>query len=156
MEHRPLDSMAYGDLPDLKYRPISKARREIRLLEFPTSQCHTAKPIAKLRHVSMQDAKFVALSYTWGTGKLFLELENEDEPNHSSRLPVSINAFEALENVYGQELVHDVLKHIFGQDTQCLIWIDQICIDQENNEEKSWQVEMMVIIPPLYCECLTK
>ncbi|KAG0646066.1 Heterokaryon incompatibility protein [Hyphodiscus hymeniophilus] len=73
---------------------------------------------------------YYALSYCWGaTGrKVAIECQGE-------KLEVSSSLGEALERLY---------SHNKGRTRW--LWIDQICIDQENMSERTYQVRMMKII----------
>ena len=62
-------------------------------------------------------------------------MEDEDTPGIPQKLSVSLNVIDALTNIRCQGLIHDVLWQIFGLDKYCLIWIDQICIKQEDDVE---------------------
>ncbi|CAK1360676.1 uncharacterized protein RHO25_003965 [Cercospora beticola] len=103
---------------------VEDPRNEIRLLRFVSDVGHS--PLALRTSVcSLHDAPpYVAISYTWG--------------NHNTRTavidgePVQIryNAYYALRQVQ--------LHH-----RQIHIWIDSICINQNNDAEKSAQVAIM-------------
>jgi hypothetical protein len=69
---------------------------------------------------------FEALSYVWGESTK----DKTVEIRGIGTVPVTDNLFAALQ----------VLRH---EEMRRLLWIDALCIDQENNEEKSWQVLFM-------------
>lgn len=88
---------------------------------------------------------YYALSYTWGPAEERLPstpqpLESESTPFvlvNGAVLPVTANLLDALERLY---------LHFGNQSLQChkpLIWIDAICIDQQNDDERSRQVALM-------------
>lgn len=75
---------------------------------------------------------FNALSYTWGswddsTSITIVNLESGEEV----QFPVTRNLFNALRRVRREE--EDVIR----------LWVDQICINQRDEEEKAWQVRAM-------------
>jgi hypothetical protein len=68
--------------------------------------------------------EFYTLSYTWGTELADYFVQVNDE-----RKPVTQSCFEAL---------------ISLRQHKCLfVWIDQLCVDQENLAERSEQVVLM-------------
>ena len=112
-----------------KYQALSHLRREIRLLKLlPKDGNEKFKfiPACHIFHTSLhENLKFIALSYVWGD-------------TTSSRLifvdksPVRVN-----QNLYDAIMALRPLKeHI-------LLWIDYLCINQSDAEEKSWQVRLM-------------
>ncbi|KAF2488669.1 HET-domain-containing protein, partial [Lophium mytilinum] len=68
---------------------------------------------------------FSALSYTWGN------------PNPTEVIFLDGEEFHAMENLT------QALRHLRQQEEVRILWIDFLCIDQANNDEKSWQVNMM-------------
>jgi hypothetical protein len=106
---------------------LDSSRRLIRVLDLLPGP--RAAPIrARLRVVSLDDYPcpyYEALSYTWGsTGSTALVTIN----NHP--LNITINAFAALESLRTRRATRT-------------IWIDSICIDQENDDEKNVQLPLM-------------
>jgi hypothetical protein len=106
---------------------LNSSRRSIRVLDLLPGP--RAAPIrARLRVVSLDDYPcpyYEALSYTWGsTGSTALVTIN----NHP--LNITTNAFAALESLRTRRATRT-------------IWIDSICIDQENDDEKNFQLPLM-------------
>ncbi|KAL8991089.1 MAG: hypothetical protein Q9169_007951, partial [Polycauliona sp. 2 TL-2023] len=135
------------DEAQFTYRPLHKGRREIRLVQL-SSELQTASsgdrvPLLRMHHASFdkeaQDLpEYIALSYTWGTGTKSIVLV-EDEGRPALEVLVSKNLLDALchfASLSNQDM--DVLKRIF--------WIDQLCINQSDDDEKSEQVRMMTDI----------
>ncbi|KIW00860.1 uncharacterized protein PV09_07617 [Verruconis gallopava] len=78
-------------------------------------------------HVShKQDLTYPALSYMWGDGK------------RNRRMIVEVGDKEA--DLMITDGLSDALRNI---QVEGLWWIDAVCINQSDNEEKSWQVQMM-------------
>ncbi|KAF2678226.1 hypothetical protein K458DRAFT_317333, partial [Lentithecium fluviatile CBS 122367] len=73
--------------------------------------------------------KYVALSYTWGDQSNPASLEL----NGSYTLPIGRNLAAAL-------------KHARLKDSFCVLWVDALCIDQNDEVEKSRQVQRMPTI----------
>lgn len=139
----------------LTYRPLDQARREIRLVELRLGlqAASNGKQVPLLRmHQAFLDAEdlpeYTALSYTWGTVHDSIVLI-EDEERPAREVLVSANLADALHHFVG--LLHAKrggLKRFLNPSVKWLYWIDQLCINQNNNDEKSHQVKMMV--SPLY------
>ncbi|KAG8414672.1 hypothetical protein J3459_014165 [Metarhizium acridum] len=98
---------------------------EIRLLKL--SKSTPWSPVkCELVHVRLDEAiKFETISYTWGSQQTRKGLILD-----GGRLDVS-------ERVY--QIVHDRASFLMTRH----IWIDSICINQQDNEEKSSQVQLM-------------
>jgi hypothetical protein len=109
------------------YQNLSRSGREIRLLELFSSNHHLGKvrPTCRLFHTSLdEDPPFLALSYVWGdSGKKRVILVDK-RPFRVTR-----NLFDAMMGLRETESL--------------IIWIDAICINQTNDDEKAWQVGLM-------------
>ena len=108
------------------YLPLNTERKQIRLLELlPGLWRETIR--STLRTVSLDTGpSYEALSYTWGG-------YNEKRTlciNGYHRIKVTDNLFNALRR----------LRHQTGKR---ILWIDAICIDQSNVEERGQQVSIM-------------
>jgi hypothetical protein len=68
---------------------------------------------------------YEALSYTWG--------------DSSSRKPIYINGA----TVFVTENLYTALLHLRFEHKPRILWVDAICIDQQNLEERSAQVQLM-------------
>jgi hypothetical protein len=81
--------------------------------------------------------EYVALSYTWGHP---VWDDFKDDLSHTiicngQQVPVGFNLYEALHYIF---IESDIAPK--------LIWIDAICIDQSNVEERSVQVKQMTSV----------
>jgi hypothetical protein len=118
-------------MASIKYRQLVRSKREIRLVELlPRIESGVSEgrllPRCKMLHVSLLDAPhYSALSYAWGDPRVTQEIVVDETP-----IPVTRNLYSAMDN-----LRHDT-------DIQT-IWIDALCINQSNDEEKSWQIQLM-------------
>lgn len=139
--------------------PLEQSKKEIRLIEFHFEggddylvidmDEEVKRPIS-LRMVKaslLEPPKFRALSYVWGPStegrRITLRvpqnecLKNivgtEEEPLEQCEIDVTDNLFSAL--------VH--YRTMSSKDKPAFIWIDALCINQRDNDEKSWQVAMM-------------
>ena len=117
-----------SELPIFWYRPLNFAVREIHVLDLQ-DPCRLADGhviCGIIRHLSLNDnTTFVALSYGWGINLL--------------KRPVVINwnVFQVTENLA------EALERFQDADWILPIWIDAICIHQEDDVEKSSQVQEM-------------
>lgn len=68
---------------------------------------------------------YTALSYTWGEPKFDATIECDGYVKMITRS------------------LGSALRHLRQEDRAVVLWIDQICIDQENNEEKAQQIPLM-------------
>lgn len=107
--------------------PITR-RREIRLLQvLPDLSAAIIKCKFKsaVLHEQPWMPHFTAISYTWGSAV-------RDE---------SIMLYGRLYNITSS--AHQALTRVRRQDKPVLIWIDSICINQDDTEEKSKQIQLM-------------
>lgn len=88
------------------------------------------------------EPSFEALSYTWGSQSEADEaLVSHSSPNHtSSEIGDGSEKFSLSTNLAA------ALRHLRYPDRSRTLWIDAICIDQDNESEKAWQVKRMSLI----------
>ena len=111
-----------------EYQSLARSKREIRLLElFPRShKLSKIRPTCRVFTRSLDDnPPFLALSYVWG------------DANDTRVILVNRQPFKVTRNLY------DALMSIAEDDDSIIVWIDAICINQSDDEEKGWQVGMM-------------
>ncbi|KAF3054168.1 hypothetical protein E8E11_011974 [Didymella keratinophila] len=105
-----------------KYAPLHSAKNEIRLLHMDKG-LHGKSRTYSLHHVSLDEKpEYVALSYCWGR-------QGPDRPIAigGSRLLITRSLETALQNI----------------DSHHPLWIDAVCINQNDSSEKTWQVQLM-------------
>ncbi|KAI0169086.1 heterokaryon incompatibility protein-domain-containing protein [Hypoxylon sp. FL1284] len=113
------------------HHPLCRENREFRLARFCPAQDESeddrgSRISLELRPLSMNDKPpYIALSYVWGSSTRMTNIEVNGEP-----FPVGPNLCAAL-------------KQLGRDQGSSWIWVDSICIDQANVEEKSWQVNEM-------------
>lgn len=108
-----------------EYEAIDRAARKIKLLTLEPGQ--PSDDIVCSIHYSPLDgsSKYEALSYVWGDADFTSPIIcNDDERQVTSNLAAA-------------------LRHLRDLDEPRIIWIDALCIDQENPNERSEQVRMM-------------
>ncbi|KAL5318093.1 hypothetical protein ACEPPN_015197 [Leptodophora sp. 'Broadleaf-Isolate-01'] len=123
----------------LNYAPLDRSRREIRLLKRE-SESWIASPAEiyygfYFQHVSLdENPDFVALSYTWGP---------KEPPIQVLMYDASPTGGKTVQTVQITENLAHSLDELISFAAERPLWIDAICINQENEEEKSWQVALM-------------
>jgi hypothetical protein len=111
-----------------KYRDLEHSDKNIRLLKL-NKRLLFYQPSCELIETPLDEAPpFEAISYTWG-------------PNAPS-IPIKVDGALVLVTAAIDELLWD-RRSFF---TSHLFWIDAICINQSNKEEKSRQLPMMAKI----------
>ncbi|KAH8900633.1 hypothetical protein GQ53DRAFT_628404, partial [Thozetella sp. PMI_491] len=110
------------------YRPLDAKKREIRLLVI-----QRRVPFIPVRcnmiHVSLDDEpKYEAMSYVWGN------------PTRTHLVRVDGKVIPITESVRG------ILEQKASISGPKKVWIDAVCINQEDIEEKPKQIQMMLDI----------
>jgi hypothetical protein len=101
------------------YRPLDSCRREIRLLRINAGTF-------KLHHVSLDDdPTYHALSYCWGPATEFRNINLGGE------------------EVVVREIVYSFLEAMMRKYESTLVWLDMLCINQRDIDERNSQVKMM-------------
>ncbi|ORX98424.1 heterokaryon incompatibility protein-domain-containing protein [Clohesyomyces aquaticus] len=109
----------------MRYHPISQAKNEIRLLLL-LPECDGIEPQGILLHHGLDEAPaYTALSYCWG------------DPLDSKEISINGTSVSVTKNLYA------ALLHIRHRTDPKIWWIDAICINQTDDAEKSWQVQLM-------------
>jgi len=128
------DSVTQPSRGDFVYEPLDHSSDSIRIIEL-----HPDSPDAivrcTMRHVSLSEAKYTCLSYTWQPS----HPQHVIEVNGRS-LSVGENLYQflrAYRNHQTRELPH---PHLVQSHT---LWIDAICIRQAGTNEKNHQVRQM-------------
>ncbi|KAL8883138.1 MAG: hypothetical protein Q9192_007423, partial [Flavoplaca navasiana] len=127
------------------YRPLDQELREIRLVqlsrELRVASNGKSVPLLRMQHAFFDEEnmpQYIALSYTWGTGlEGVVFIEYEGMPAHE--VQVSTNLFDAL--------CHFARLSDLTMETDTRVfWIDQVCINQNDKDEKNHQVGIMTEI----------
>ncbi|KAF2732825.1 hypothetical protein EJ04DRAFT_440424, partial [Polyplosphaeria fusca] len=106
--------------------PLDRKRCETRLIQLLPSSDESSPIECKLYVVSRNDGPiYTALSYAWG--------------NKAHVSPIKVNGLDW----WVTENLHSALTHIREAENAVTLWVDAICIDQKNDEEKSWHVQQM-------------
>ncbi|KAH7074721.1 heterokaryon incompatibility protein-domain-containing protein, partial [Paraphoma chrysanthemicola] len=109
-----------------QYQPLHRDIEEIRILLVQPAWSPDAQIQCEIRHASLfSNPQFEALSYTWG-----------GEQNQQL-ITLAGQPFPVRENLLA------ALKRLRRSMTARAVWIDAICIDQNNDEEKGFQLPLM-------------
>ena len=122
--------------------PLIQPDNEIRILTlYQGLPQHPIKCILQCRRLTSDtesnETRYEALSYYWGTdlAKESIEILHGQGPSHRPiHLMVRPNLYSAL-------------IQLRYQDRPRELWIDAICINQEDIQEKNWQIPL---IPRIY------
>src|ERR1700753_1405370 len=112
------------------YRPLDNSCEEIRLLDLLPSLEQGSQLRCRVRHSTIKDAEYRALSYVWGDPTNREDIEVEYEPSgHFS----NSHATDVFGTTVGANLA-SALRHLRDKDLVLTLWADAICIDQGNND----------------------
>ena len=100
---------------------------QIRLLNLFPSSKQEAQIQCSLESFD-KPPPYIALSYTWG------------DQNNTRKILVNDQVFKATKNL------EDALKHLRHRDERLYFWVDAICMNQADEEEKQHQLRLMPII----------
>jgi hypothetical protein len=107
------------------HSPLPKRARAIRLLDLHPAYEKQAEIRCRIRDANLDDRpSYKALSYVWG--------------NPDVTLPIIVNAgtYHVTQNC------HAALQRLRNTDRSC-VWVDAVCINQEDDQEKSAQIPLM-------------
>lgn len=124
--------MGVGANPPQVYEPLDPAKSEIRVLEYGS---FSGQPSLRLGAVSLDDNPvFTALSYVWGDASV-----TEPITLNGQELQATRNLFNALQHL--QDHWTDAFP---GRHPQTFrIWVDALCINQQDFAERNQQVQLM-------------
>ncbi|GAP91398.1 hypothetical protein SAMD00023353_6300420 [Rosellinia necatrix] len=119
---------------------LPKGTRAIRVLDLETTGAEIDADTIRgtLRVVDLEsNPRFVALSYVWGTSSA------PSKKLRCGRYSTNItdNCWEALRHLCCQPVEGSDLGR--NDDGSITIWVDAVCIDQQNDEEKFDQIPLM-------------
>ncbi|EMT67441.1 heterokaryon incompatibility protein-domain-containing protein [Fusarium oxysporum II5] len=137
LDHGPKVMSVNGKVSAAIYKPLDNTRQEIRLLTLLPSEDKDVNIRCTLSHAVLNtpsgNPAYEALSYVWG------------EPDFSE--PIILN--------YHTFFITPSLKYILSclkqrYDQQRVLWVDAICINQSDVEERGHQV---ALLHEIYLNC---
>lgn len=108
-----------------EYTPLASHTSSIRLIHLQPSDCNSPVEVAVVEAPFGDKPKYEALSYTWGS-----DAAQHDIRVDGKRFLVRPNLLEAL-------------MHLRGLSETRVLWIDAICINQADIEERNRQLYLM-------------
>ena len=112
------------------YQPLNEAKKQVRILVLAPGSFFDEPMRGSLVNISLDTLRrrtwpWYALSYVWGTS-------DRDEAIRISR-----------GNIYITQSLLSALRYHRLPDSECYLWIDQICINQDDIAERGSQVQLM-------------
>ncbi|KAF2170712.1 hypothetical protein M409DRAFT_19526 [Zasmidium cellare ATCC 36951] len=125
VEHTTLQS---GDdsLAMFQHEPLSRPARQVRLLRISEGDDDDNLTVDLITSDLSEAPGYFAVSYTWGDGRQHQQLNVNDKV-----MSVRQNCYYALWQIH--------MKY----PTQPYVWIDSLCINQDDLEEKAFQIQLM-------------
>ncbi|KAI0423868.1 heterokaryon incompatibility protein-domain-containing protein [Xylaria sp. FL1042] len=116
----------------LNYTPLDPSRKEIRLLTLLNGEWND-KIKCKLYVASLdKEPKYEALSYVWGSQTDLVDID------------VNGVTFSATQNLYAAlRRLREQIGSTGSDENSRTLWVDAVCINQEDTDEKRHQVQLM-------------
>jgi len=115
-----------------RYSSLLPGRNSIRLLRVMPNKDATAPIKCQLFDYSLDSDKgihlYEAISYVWG------------DPDKTRPIFIGKYYFKVTENLYS------ALLHLRNNSIERIIWVDAVCINQANEQEKAHQIQSMTKI----------
>lgn len=108
-----------------QYKPLNSSNNEIRLVRLRQAIDWLELIKCEILHAPMGEIEYQALSYTWGDSSGTLEIFVDDK------------SFLCTPNLYS------ALLQLRSTSEDLVLWVDAICIDQRNLQERNHQVQIM-------------
>jgi hypothetical protein len=127
--------------------PLDKNKNEIRVLRFAGTKGLRHGPLKfSFKTISLNadpQPAYYAVSYTWGSPDIRRELFVDGH-----RVSVPHNTEEALRSLcrHKQKKKTGIRRIFPSSEDEIVLWIDAICINQVDVNERNWQVAMMGLV----------
>jgi hypothetical protein len=165
-------------MPQYYYSPLSHKLDVIRLLRLLPSKDKLEDIQCELLEYTLQESEnpnqlYEALSYVWGDERkpksIFITgNQDNDHVKNNAKLPITENFYMALSHLRHRitgnqdsdylkdnaelpitENLYTALIHLRHRQFPRILWVDAVCIDQGNQQEKEHQIQLM---PAIYTE----
>ena len=114
--------------PEYRHERLKLSGRFMRLIQIQGGAKNSVLSLRITQYALHRRPAFVAISYTWGS------------PGDARELRVNGRPFKVRVNLW------NLLSHLRQRGESRFLWIDALCIDQQNLEERSFHVNMMAEI----------
>lgn len=111
-----------------QYDPLDHQVGSIRLITIQPSPNRSAKIECTIAYDNIGKAQYRALSYTWGS------------PDDKQTISLNGRPFQVTKNLFM------ALERLRNEKEPLTLWIDAICINQEDDDERTHQVRQMTEI----------
>jgi hypothetical protein len=136
------------------YTQLDPGTREIRLAHLAPSLNLEDQPSCSLHIVSLdENPSYEAFSYAWGDPTITTPIQLWSSPQTSSQCAREASALSAPteDEIYSTQWpvttnLEAALRYLRHESEVRIIWVDAICIDQSNIEERNHQVPLMKTI----------
>lgn len=128
----PKEVLLFSTMPIFEYSPLDQGPFSTRILRLLPSKDRAAPIECQLSNLSLRDdiaQEYDALSYVWG-----------DEADGQCNISINNQALSVGKNL------HSALLRLRGHRVERTLWVDAICIDQNNVGEKEKQIQNMARI----------
>ncbi|KAI0149059.1 heterokaryon incompatibility protein-domain-containing protein [Pestalotiopsis sp. NC0098] len=127
--------MPGGSLYD--YKPLKPENKEIRALVLYPGR-FSEDIVVKISHIQLGGSRYEALSYTWGPetndlGKVYIKQD----------VPCDGDGLSALSFVNVRPNLFSALRYLRLPTVSRVLWIDSICVNQDDLKERSREVARM-------------
>lgn len=110
----------------MEYQPLDTTKNEIRLLHIAPGQHDDDQITCTFSLASLDiNIEYEALSYVWGD---FKNMPSVNLGGHQVQVTKNL---------------HSALRHLRVPNRERILWIDALCIDQSNLQERTHQVSRM-------------
>lgn len=121
------------------YRPLSNAATFIRLLRVSYDMKDTSSGAFEMIEYGLDSLlEYAAISYEWGSS-----IKSKNIIINGTLMSVTANAAAALDQVCSYNFDFDETAEDLDENDIWYVWMDAICINQDDLDEKSLQVAMM-------------
>ncbi|KAL9051027.1 MAG: hypothetical protein Q9206_004856 [Seirophora lacunosa] len=145
LQKQPEDFLETEDtMRQYRYVPLSRESYAIRVLQLLPSKSGSDFLTCKLHEYPLENADttnhvYEALSYVWGgEEKPKSIMISTDDPNEGSQRPHSELAI--------TQSLHTALSRLQHPQFPRFLWVDAVCINQMNDQEKEHQIQLMPAI----------
>jgi hypothetical protein len=143
---KPTASVAAHKLDRYKYQPLQPDNTEFRLLEVQSAEKSNALIKCSLRHARLggeSKPEYETISYVWGDAQSLDKLEIDGKVyQYPASSVAAIRCMRYLRK-YSPSSVAAIRRMHDSRIGVRVLWIDAICIDQENLAERAQQVGCM-------------